>query len=121
MLAHRRRMENERLDSLASLRAILPELRTGEKWFALWHLVHIVPTGGHRLDYETVYCDAIAERYDADVAAAAREGFKQFWREAELEPIEERKKSNETSSNCILGLAGIGLDVEDGLVVADLP
>ncbi len=59
-------------------------------------------------------------RYDAEVAAAAREGFKQFWRDAELEPIEGRKKSNETSSTCILGLAGISLDVQDGLVVADL-
>ncbi|HKO46534.1 MAG TPA: hypothetical protein VJV79_02355 [Polyangiaceae bacterium] len=120
-LARERRKENERRDSLANLRAILPELRTGEKWYALWHLFQVVPAGGYRSDYETVHCEAIAERYDAEVAAAAREGFKRFWREAELEPIEGRKKANDTSAGCILGLAGIGLDVEDGLVVADLP
>jgi hypothetical protein len=119
--ARERRAERERSDSHAALRAALPEIRSGASGGALMHLHESGYDDSPRSKRGDISCDAIAKRYDSEIASAARQGFKQYWRTASPVLIEEFTKQNEIPWICILGLAGLSLDVEDGLVMGVLP
>lgn len=115
----RERRQHER--NQAALHGEITRIREGKHPNALHHLYGIGNTAGPLARYAGFSVDAVAAEYDREIASAAREGFKRYWRENEPVLLHEREERNRTPDACVFGMVGIGLDVEDGLDITALP
>ncbi len=119
--AYQLRQRRTRETNHQYLRTTVDTIRSGTHFYALFHLHEIsVSEGQSRVDGASLSIDAITRVYDAEVAEAAREGFKSFWRQHD--PIApESHPPNSTPSACDMGLVGLQLEIEDGTDLMALP
>ncbi len=115
-----RAKERLRQQNQEALRQNLKELREGTFQGAYAHFLENFAKPGPKARYESLSCKAIAEEYGQEIADAAREGFKHFWRTHD--PAAARNVAeNEVPYTCICGLIGLALEVEDGTDLTSLP
>lgn len=95
--------------------ANLDAVRSGTDLTILWNLYHHC-TRNDALLVESI--QPIVDDYGPDVAEAAREGWKRFWRNCSpLLPHEERSRRSDL---VVVGLNGIASDIDDGLDLSRL-
>jgi hypothetical protein len=101
-------------------RANIAAIEAGTDEQAMDHFYREYPNEKSSERSERVSISKITERYDPDVAEAARRGFIAFWRRHEPIRIEDHPP-NSTPWKSSWGLIGLAFDVEAGLDVAQLP
>ena len=87
---------------------------TGPTSNALCYLLRKAREKGLSNRYGGTSTDSLREHYGDDIADAARQGWRMFWRQGNPSLQHERER-NTTSWNVIVGLVGLGLDFECGL------
>jgi hypothetical protein len=113
---HRLRdLQQERLreKNHAALLANLPSIREGLHAQALLHLYERCGSHGVGSRHDALFLEKIRTLYDEGLAQAAGEGFRKYWRIAELPSLEDMA-SNATPFSVILALVGVTLDVAAG-------
>jgi len=103
-----------------ALGVAIERIRSGEDFNALRHLYSTCQRAQRDGRWESMSFDAITETYDGQIAEAAREGFRQFWR-SRTPDRREKGEPNSTPYGCIFGLIGLGLEIEAGLDLCALP
>jgi hypothetical protein len=113
------RTERVQRENHSHLLAILAEIRAGIHEGALLHLYAtcLSESGSH---HGTVTRKSIAEKYGADTADAAIEGFRQFWRIHDPVRREDEEPSR-TPRLCMVGLVGIDHDIQEDVDLLALP
>jgi hypothetical protein len=87
----------------------LPQIRAGDDREALIHLYKI----GYSREYQFSF-QAIANEYNAELAEAAKEGFRCFWIKQTPPPMHEIRRMY-TPSLCAAGILGIEIEILQGL------
>lgn len=106
------RRHRTREANLAWLRERLEEIRSGELQGALIWLWNSVPSWDEgKIE---VISRELTEQLDAEVAQAAEEGWRRSWRTVRC-PLPHEKERNVISDTAMIGLAGISVDVRQGL------
>jgi hypothetical protein len=115
--AHERRRDLMHKQAHGDLRANLEGIRRGER--GLIHLFEACPKDGSSKRSYRVSIEAVATLYDSDIAAAARQGFLTFWKNAPLIPVESHPERSIPWA-CIIGLVGLALEEENGTDLSQL-
>ena len=116
--ASRRAASSEREDALQEqenlewLHKHIADLRDAKNLGALDYLTQAAGIDPER-PAETI--ERIGTKYDGEIATAVRQGLRQAWRRIQCPLPHEEKERNSFSSWMLMGLAGLALDVEDGL------
>ncbi|MBC7978767.1 MAG: metallophosphoesterase [Myxococcales bacterium] len=104
--------------NLAWFREHLVEIRSGESLDALVSLWYSVPSSGE--DKLEIMVRELTDQLDAEIAQAAQEGWRRSWRTVECPLPHEKKERNIISDTATIGLAGLSIDLEQGLDLASL-
>ena len=120
----RQKREEEKAHAMEESRiALLKEtdkIRSGEAVNALSWLYHRMDDS--RLTrWSKSDLAEISIKFGPEIADAAREGFKRFWRTWTPPLPHEKEKPNETDNRVPIGLSGLAIEVEDGLDFTLLP
>jgi hypothetical protein len=120
MLRHRAR-ELRRLREGAEARTqlglLLSDIRAGKHLGALDHLFHV---GGLLNERGAPTLARLKAQYGDEIADAAAAGFRAFWKEAQIPPLETAGYPH-VSTEGLLSLAGVALDYMAGVDLAGLP
>jgi hypothetical protein len=104
-------------EKLAALTSNMEKIRSGQHFNALWFLFRASTT---TTNDEEASVTRVQEKYGDDIANAFRAGMKTFWRSYEPPLRHELEENTGTPYAVVLGLAGLTLEVEDGLDIAIL-
>jgi hypothetical protein len=98
--------------SREALEKILPLIREGKHDGALVHFHSRGRNAGNR--WASFDDEMIRKDYGGEIAAAAHEGFRRYWKTAEVPAPAEWKEGGRVPTAMILGLTGLTLDLSGG-------
>jgi hypothetical protein len=104
--------QQRRTKEYDALRKELPQIRDGKALHALMHLQEV----GSRGTDDDWSAAAVTERYGAEIAAAAAEGFQRVW-QTQTPPALRETEANVLPFVCSLGVLGLNLATQQGLDV----
>ncbi|XXY14014.1 hypothetical protein WME88_37750 [Sorangium sp. So ce216] len=107
--------ERRRNKVQAVLREKLPQIRTGEAFRALVHLYEV----GCKESNDGWSPAAVMSKYDAELAAAAAEGFQRVW-QRQTPPALHELPTNVCPQVGVIGALGLNLEIQEGLDVTQL-
>ncbi len=113
------RDERQQQENRASLEGALAQVRDGSNLHALYFLLHKAQEKGLTNRWGVAATDGLREAYGDEVALAAEQGWRAFWRTYEPSLPHERER-NSTPWGGIVGLVGLTMDFAQGLDVATL-
>ncbi|MCC7066418.1 MAG: CHAT domain-containing protein [Planctomycetes bacterium] len=110
----RRQQENR-----ASLEAVIDQVRDGSNLHALYFLLHKAQEEGLTNRWGVAATDGLRDAFGDEVAIAAEQGWRAFWRTYEP-PLPHERERNSTPWEVIVGLVGLTMDFAKGLNLATL-
>lgn len=113
------RSERTRQESRANLEAAIDEIRDGSNLSALLFLLRKAQEHGHSNRWGVASTGHLRELFGVEIATAADEGWRAFWRGYEPSLPHERER-NSTPWQVVLGLVGLAADFASGLDAASL-
>jgi hypothetical protein len=104
----------------SALLAEIGSIRLGTNQNALLFLLQRAQEKDTRNRWSSISVEPLRERYGDEVAQAALEGWRAYWRTCDPQLPYEREQRNSVPWTVVLGLAGLSADFESGLSPASL-
>lgn len=121
-IVRKRQKKRSEKQVLENLMRNVEAIRAGSDLHALMFLYESCRVdASDSLNRDFVTFESVAKKFGSEIAAAAVDGYKAFWRANEPTQLHVFEPVNQTPWHDTIALAGIALEVHEGLGIVDLP